>query len=63
MLPAPITIPNPIYETHAQVAEILATHLAGQAPRVRSTKPPVADFDADGTPDLSDPAPYDPAVR
>lgn len=63
MLPAPITIPNPIYETHAQVAEILATHRAGEPPRVRSTKPPVADFDADGTPDLSDPAPYDPAVR
>lgn len=63
MLPAPITIPNPIYETHAQVAEILASHRAGEPPRVRSTKPPVTDFDADGTPDLSDPAPYDPAVR
>ncbi len=63
MLPAPITIPNPIYETHAQVAEILASHLTGEPPRVRSTKPPVADFDADGTPDQSDSAPYDPAVR
>jgi pimeloyl-ACP methyl ester carboxylesterase len=63
LLPAPITIPNPIYETHAQVAEILATHRAGGPPRVRSTKPPVADFDADGTPDASDPSPYDPAVR
>jgi hypothetical protein len=62
-LPAVITIPNPIYETHEQVAEILATHRAGQAPRVRSTKPPVADFDADGVLDASDPAPYDPAVR
>jgi hypothetical protein len=63
MLPAAITIPNPIYETHEQVAEILDTHAAGMAPRVRSTKPPVADFDADGTPDAADPAPYDPAVR
>ncbi len=63
LLPAPIAIPNPIYETHAQVAEILASHLAGEPPRVRSTKPPVADFDADGTPDASDPSPYDPAVR
>jgi hypothetical protein len=62
LLPAPITIPNPIYETHAQVAEILATHRAGEAPRVRSTKPPVADFDADGTLDAADPAPYDPAI-
>lgn len=63
MLPAPITIPNPIYETHEQVAELLATHRAGGPPRVRSTKPPVADFDADGNPDATDPAPYDPAVR
>lgn len=63
MLPAAITIPNPIYETHAQVAEILASHLAGEPPRVRSTRPPAADFDADGAPDASDPAPYDPAVR
>jgi pimeloyl-ACP methyl ester carboxylesterase len=63
MLAAPIAIPNPIYETLDQVAEILATHGAGEAPRVRSTKPPVTDFDADGTPDASDPAPYDSAVR
>lgn len=62
-LPAPITIPNPIYETLDQVVEILATHQAGGPPRVRSTKPPVADFDGDGTPDAADPAPYDPAVR
>jgi hypothetical protein len=62
-LPVPITIPNPIYETQAQVAEILATHLAGQAPLVRSTKAPIADFDADGSPDVSDQLPYDPAVQ
>jgi len=62
-LPAPVTIKNPIYETHAQVAEILDSHLAGEAPRVRSTLAPVADFDDDGTPDATDPAPYDPAQR
>jgi len=56
-LPAPIEIPQPIYETFEQVTEILATHFAGEAPRVRMTKPPVADFDADGVPDASDPAP------
>jgi hypothetical protein len=63
LLPAPITIPNPIYETLDQVIELLDTHVAGGPPRVRSTKPPVADFDADGTPDATDPAPYDPAVK
>ena len=63
LLPAAITIANPIYETHEQVAEILDTHLTGAPPRVRSTKPPIADFDADGTPDATDPAPYDPAVQ
>jgi hypothetical protein len=59
-LPAPITIANPIYETHAQVAEILHTHQAGEPPRVRSTLAPVADFDGDGVPDDIDPWPYDP---
>ncbi|HSD85933.1 MAG TPA: hypothetical protein VLB44_00405, partial [Kofleriaceae bacterium] len=59
-LPSPVTIREPIYETHEQVAEILASHLAGEAPRVRVTIPPVADFDGDGVPDASDPAPYDP---
>ncbi|HEY5922346.1 MAG TPA: alpha/beta hydrolase [Kofleriaceae bacterium] len=62
-LPAPITITNPIYDTHAQVAEILDSHRAGEAPRVRSTRAPIADFDDDGTPDATDPAPYDPAQR
>ncbi|HEX5063759.1 MAG TPA: hypothetical protein VFV99_30480 [Kofleriaceae bacterium] len=62
-LPAPVTIRNPIYETHAQVAEILETYFAGESPRVRSTLAPVADFDDDGTPDATDPAPYDPAQR
>lgn len=60
-LPAPIEIPQPIYETYEQVHEILATYFAGEAPRVRMTKPPVADFDADGVPDATDAAPYDPA--
>jgi hypothetical protein len=32
-LPAPITLVEPIYETHLQVGEILDTHLAGQAGR------------------------------
>ena len=54
---------NPIYDTHAQVAEILDSHRAGEIPRVRSTRAPVADFDDDGTPDASDPAPYDPTQR
>ena len=62
-LPRAITIPNPIYETLDQVTEILTTYQAGEAPRVRMTKPPVADFDADGAPDASDADPYDPAVR
>lgn len=60
-LPAPISIENPIYETQAQVAEILATYFAGEAPRVRSTRPPMPDFDGDGRMDDSDPDPLDPA--
>jgi pimeloyl-ACP methyl ester carboxylesterase len=55
-----ITLVEPIYETHAQVAEILSTYFAGQNPRVRSTKAPVADFDGDGKPDTTDPDPLDP---
>jgi pimeloyl-ACP methyl ester carboxylesterase len=55
-----ITILEPIYETHEQVAEILSTYFAGQNPKVRSTKAPVADFDGDGRPDKTDPDPYDP---
>ena len=62
-LPGAIEIPNPIYETLEQVVEILQTYQAGEAPRVRMTKPPVHDFDADGAPDDVDPAPYDPATR
>ena len=62
-LPAPIAISNPIYETLDQVFEILATHQAGDAPRVRSTVTPIFDFDGDGIPDDRDPAPYDPGVR
>lgn len=41
-LATPITIHEPIYETHEQIAEILSTYFAGMTPRVRSTKPPVA---------------------
>ncbi len=59
-LDQPITIAEPLYETHAQLAEILSTYFMGQAPRVRSTKAPVADFDGDGKLDNSDPDPYDP---
>jgi pimeloyl-ACP methyl ester carboxylesterase len=59
-LPAKITIKEPIYETMAQVTEILSTYFNGENPRVRSTLAPVADFDGDGTPDASDPSPYDP---
>lgn len=62
-LPAPITIPNPIYETLEQVLEILVTHQAGEPPRVRMTRPPVRDFDADGVPDDQDAAPLDPSRR
>ena len=61
-LPAPITIANPIYDTLAQVVDTLATHQAGQPPRVATTRAPVADFDGDGVPDAQDPAPYDPSV-
>jgi pimeloyl-ACP methyl ester carboxylesterase len=60
-LPQKITIKEPIYETMAQVTEALDTYFSGQNPRVRSTLPPVADFDGDGKPDASDPFPYDPA--
>jgi dienelactone hydrolase len=60
MLPVPITITNPIYDTLDQVFEILATHQAGESPSVRSTLAPIADFDGDGVPDDQDPAPYDP---
>ena len=60
-LPAAITIRNPIYETLAQVGDLLTTHQAGELPRVRSTLAPIADFDDDGVPDADDAAPYDPA--
>ncbi len=63
LLPDPVTIDNPIYETLSQVFEVLHTHQAGAAPRVRMTKIPVRDFDGDGTPDEQDLAPYDPASR
>ena len=63
LLPDPVTIDNPIYETLSQVFEVLHSHQAGEAPRVRMTKIPVRDFDGDGTPDEQDPAPYDPASR
>jgi pimeloyl-ACP methyl ester carboxylesterase len=56
-----VSIEEPIYETHAQVAEILETYFAGMNPVVRSTKAPVRDFDGDGKPDNTDPDPLDPA--
>src|SRR6185503_17852221 len=59
-LPAKITINEPIYETLDQVTEILSTYFGQQAPRVRSTHVPVADFDGDGNPDATDPDPFDP---
>ncbi len=59
-LDSPITIAEPIYATLDQVTEVLATYFAGQPPRVRTTQTPVADFDGDGQPDDSDPAPLDP---
>lgn len=59
-LDAPITIKEPIYETLAQVTEILDTFFTTDTPRVRSTQTPVADFDGDGTPDSADPDPLDP---
>lgn len=63
MLPEPVTITNPLYETLDQVFEILHTHQAGEPPRVRLTRAPVHDFDGDGTPDDQDAAPYDPRSR
>jgi hypothetical protein len=59
-LPKPIEISEPLYETHEQVAEILATYFSTQEPRVRSTHTPVLDFDGDGQPDSADPDPLDP---
>lgn len=41
-LATPVVVQEPIYETQAQVAQILATYFAGGAPVVASTKPPVA---------------------
>lgn len=41
LLDEPLTIENPIYETLEQVFEILHSHQAGEAPRVRMTKPPI----------------------
>jgi pimeloyl-ACP methyl ester carboxylesterase len=63
LLPDPITIENPIYETLDQVFEILHTHHAGEPPRVRMTRAPIRDFDGDGAPDDQDAAPYDPHGR
>jgi hypothetical protein len=60
-LATPVVINNPIYKTHEQVAEILATYFAGQAPLVRSTEAPIADFDDDGRPDADDTDPFDPS--
>ena len=60
-LPKAIDIKQPIYETHAQVAEILASYFAQQEPRVRTTHTPVLDFDGDGKPDDTDPDPLDPS--
>ena len=40
-LATPVMVDEPIYETYEQVDEILATHQAGMAPSVRSTKAPV----------------------
>jgi hypothetical protein len=60
-LAAPVTLFEPIYETHEQVGEILDTHQAGATPVVRSTRPPVRDFDGDGRLDDVDPDPLDPA--
>jgi hypothetical protein len=59
-LPQPVTIAEPIYETLQQVVEILNTHRTNVAPSVRSTKPPVHDFDGDGVPDDLDHYPWDP---
>jgi pimeloyl-ACP methyl ester carboxylesterase len=61
-LSAPITMNQPIYETHAQVAEILSTYFAGAEPIVRSTRAPMPDFDGDGRMDAIDPDPYNPAL-
>jgi dienelactone hydrolase len=61
-LATPIEVKEPIYETMAQVTEALSTYFAGDAPRIRSTQTPVADFDLDGKPDATDPAPYDPQL-
>jgi dienelactone hydrolase len=59
-LDTPITINEPIYDTQAQVAQILLTHAASMVPVVETTQAPVADFDDDGVPDKMDPYPYDP---
>ncbi len=49
-LPSSVRIRNPIRETFEQVIEILRTHREG-LPSVRTTFPPRADFDDDGTDD------------
>jgi hypothetical protein len=64
-LPEAIEIKNPIHETLEQVLEVLETHQRGDAPVIRSTLPPVADFDGDGVSDSEEAAegrdPLDPA--
>ena len=59
-LDRPVTVNEPIYETQAQVANLLLTHAANMVPVVTTTQSPVADFDGDGVPDKMDPYPYDP---
>jgi hypothetical protein len=61
-LAQPVTIANPLYDTLDQVVEILATHQTG-IPRVRMTRPPLADFDGDGALDATDADPLDPSVQ
>jgi hypothetical protein len=44
------------------VVQFFATSFAGEVPAVGGFPVPVRDFDQDGVPDASDPAPLDPAM-
>ena len=65
VIAAPITIEMPIYEMNDAIAHFFETGLDGAMPEVIVTVPPVADYDADGVPDVDEMTagtdPYDPA--
>ncbi|NUO50006.1 MAG: hypothetical protein HOV80_14215 [Polyangiaceae bacterium] len=60
-LPESITINQPYLGLQDMVVQFFAGSFAGEVPAVGGFPVPVRDFDQDGVPDASDPAPLDPA--